>query len=70
MGMEDKNSGSAQVEERKEGFYFVKELSSSEYKGTWIIAKWNGSFFTISGLYAKFDVFDFEEIDERQICRN
>ncbi len=54
---------------RKEGYYWVKEKSSESHIGRWLIAKWNGGWFEMFSMESKYDVFDFEEIDERQIIR-
>lgn len=53
--------------ERQEGYYWVKELSSSAHVGRFIIAKWNGSFFELHGIYGSWHDFDFEHINENRI---
>lgn len=53
--------------ERQEGYYWVKEQSSSVHVGRFIIARWNGISFEISGSKITFDVFDFEFINENRI---
>jgi len=56
--------------ERKQGYYWVKEISSSEHEGRWIIAQWINIGWQIMTHSCLLSDFDFEEIDERQICRS
>jgi len=61
--MED-NKCSAEVVDRKEGYYWVKEQSSDKHNGRWIIAKWNGSYFEMFGIYGSWHDFDFERVGD------
>lgn len=60
----EKDKVTAELVDRKDGYYWVK------YSGSFIIAEYfNGYWFT----FGDEDVIndsDFEEIDERQICRS
>lgn len=58
------SKGSAEVVDRKEGFYWVR------FNGYFIVAEWqSGQWWTIESEDAFMDEH-FEEIDERRICRS
>jgi hypothetical protein len=62
----ENNKSAAEMVDRKEGYYWV---SFSGEK--WIIAEWGGErYWWIFGNEEPFCDIDFEEIDERQICRS
>jgi len=68
--MED-NKSAAEVVDRKEGYYWIKVNSDSE----WEIAMWNGEgrlfrWFTFIGTECSYTEREVFEIDERQICRS
>lgn len=61
--MED-NKCSAEVVDRKEGYYWVM------YGSDWIICRYlNGKWYDC-GYEGEMEDYDFNEIDERQICRS
>lgn len=61
--MED-NNGTAEVVDRKEGYYWVR------YGSNWEVARFIGGYwFTIGGVN-RMESYDFNEIDERRICRS
>ena len=66
----EENKGATEVVERKRGYYWVKEISSSAHEGRWIIAQFISIGWQIMTHSCLLSDFDFEEIDERQICRS
>jgi hypothetical protein len=66
--MEDKDKGSAEMVDRKEGYYWVRYTKSEEFEA----AKWwpkEGNW-TRNNYEWEFWDEDLYEIDERQICRS
>lgn len=70
--MEDKDKGSAEVVDRKEGYYWVK-IGNDWTIGEYHISgsghnKWWSLFTDETGCWSNNN--DFNEIDERRICRS
>lgn len=62
--MED-NKGSAEVVDRKEGFYWCKYQD-----GPFVVCEWWQGAWLIPGSDENYDDIWFQEIDERQVCRS
>lgn len=64
----ENNKGAAEMVDRKEGYYWVKETKHSDFE----IARWwtkEGNWTMNYSEWERYDE-DFSEIDERQICRS
>ena len=66
--MRDKCKSSAEVAGRKNGYYWVK--IHGDFRPAQYVKNSLGEYWWMLGVEETYKTIDFEEIDEKQICRN